>query len=137
MVSSCELCVGQAGVRQCRRNVCRWYPYCHSHSPVELKKTATFGWGVYAKSDIPKGVKLADFKKARRVPIGTTGRHIWQKNKSTAYDGANSLAGLFNRQSKDNPPTGRINGNGSVVTTKAVAKGQQIFVTGYGPGHKF
>jgi len=124
----------------CALTASRYAPYCHIHTPITMKNNVTFGDHVVALHDINRDTKIADFKVGTiKVPHGTKGKYIWSPNKKEAYDTSDktrSIAGAFNRQTKENPANARIKASGAVFTTKNIAKGDQVFVTGYGAGYR-
>lgn len=97
------------------------------------------GNGLFAKTDISKGTKIADYtvgttplsksqldaKYTKRKPT-----HVWQKS-NTYYDASNlkrSVAGAVNRASKGYPQNVRLKASGGAFTTKKVAAGKELFI---------
>lgn len=140
-MSSCATCRAKT-LRgdQCKRKVCKWAPFCHAHSPLEVKATNQYGSAIYATRDIPNNTIVASYKTGTRPVSGNTrGTYVWCPNKNAAicYDASNkkkSIVGNFNTGGRKN--NARIVApSGSVKTKRRVKQGEQIFVP-YGPGHR-
>ena len=143
----------------CKLKTCKWSPYCHLHSPVDLRQSTipNAGTGVYASRDIKKDTKVADYTVGTKpmakaqlnaaYPGDTTATHVWGKNQNLFYDAlptvSNSIAGMFNTCRAVNKRRGECKGNntkvthtGAIKTTKNVRKDEELFY-GYGRDYRF
>jgi hypothetical protein len=142
---------------QCKLNSCKYSPYCWHHTSLGIAASTLgpdSGDGVFAKKDIPANTKIADYK-VGNIPLtnaqlnalypgDTLATHAWRKNQNLTYDAAktNSVAGKFNNCRPRDKRAGRCPGNnaginqeGNLVTKKRIQRGEEIFVSGYGPDY--
>ena len=147
----CPVCNGTTQLgRPCRLKTCRYAPKCWIHTKVETK-TSTIegaGQGVFAKEDIPRNEKIADYKVGTKqltkdeveAKYGedVTARFVWKKSRNVFYDGhpavANTIASKFNtarvgvgrRRKRINA---RILASGSIrALPRRIPRGNEIFV---------
>jgi len=156
MITKCQQCTAIASSTgsRCKLQTCKFSPFCHFHTYVKVAKSSipNAGDGAFAKKAIPNNTKIADYT-VGTLPLSRQGldlkyfdrriTHVWQKNNNLYYDAtvppANSIAGKFNtcrpqdkRAGKCPGNNAKINANGNIKTSKKIAQGSEIFVSGYG-----
>ena len=142
---SCYQCKGKTkrGTR-CSLSTCRWAPFCHHHTPCEIKASPVHGRGLYARADIPKDTIIGDYTVGTKLVDpdkmsehwNANAWHLLQVGRRTydARDWRKSIAGIPNQA-----PRGQVNqmtftGAGRLKTNRRVPKGRELFVN-YGAAY--
>jgi len=147
----CERCTAtkKDGTR-CKNMTCKWSPTCYVHRQIDIKDSTlpNAGRGGFARKDLKKGDtvgrytvgthKMTQQQLNELHPDARERTHIWGKGGSF-YDAKrdNSVAGIFNncRTGQNCRNNAKINSAGNIKLTQNVAKGREIFTTGYGSGY--
>jgi len=138
---SCYQCKGitKRGTR-CSLSTCRWAPYCHLHTPCEVKRSPIHGRGLFARADIPKDTIIGDYTVGTKlIPDPDAMTDEWRHNAHhllqvgrrlyDARDWRKSIAGIANQA-----PRGQVNQvmftkTGKLKTKQRVPKGRELFVS--------
>ena len=112
----CPQCQAQTKQgNRCRLKACKFSPFCHHHTPLQVKPSDIegAGEGLFAKRDIPANTIVARYTMGEalnqqqfrnRYPNGRA-THVWQHPDGTYYDAINvkkTVAGKANRARNPN-----------------------------------
>ena len=125
---------------------CKFAPRWHHHTALRVGPSSVAGTGAFARRDIKKRDKVADYTLGTRQMSQAQLNAAYPRNKPTHvayirgsyYDATNSkksAAGMINRADRRHSQNVRLTGSGSVVAIRNISTGRELFMN-YGSAYR-